>query len=65
MSHLGRPDGQRVAKFSLAPVAKELGKLLNKEVTFLSDCVGKETEEHVQKATNGEDCGRSGFNLLS
>ena len=28
MSHLGRPDGQRIAKFSLAPVAAELGKLL-------------------------------------
>jgi phosphoglycerate kinase len=26
MSHLGRPDGQRIAKFSLKPVAAELGK---------------------------------------
>ena len=29
-SHLGRPDGQVVAKYSLAPVAEELKKLLNK-----------------------------------
>jgi len=43
-SHLGRPDGQAVPKFSLAPVAEELRKLLNKEVTFLSDCVGPEVE---------------------
>jgi len=30
MSHLGRPDGQRIAKFSLKPVAVELEKLLGK-----------------------------------
>lgn len=30
MSHLGRPDGQRVDKFSLAPVAEELKSLLKK-----------------------------------
>ena len=29
-SHLGRPDGKPNAKFTLAPVAKELKKLLNK-----------------------------------
>src|SRR5512146_3192861 len=40
MSHLGRPDGKAVAKFSLKPVAAELEKLLGKPVTFLDDCVG-------------------------
>lgn len=54
MSHLGRPDGKKTDKYSLAPVAKELEKLLSKKVTFLNDCVGKEVEEHVQKATGGE-----------
>ncbi len=44
MSHLGRPDGRRVEKFSLKPVADELSKLLGKPVTFLSDCVGPEVE---------------------
>jgi len=43
-SHLGRPDGQRNMKFTLAPVAEELKKLLSKDVTFLSDCVGAEVE---------------------
>ncbi|KAL7273203.1 phosphoglycerate kinase [Rhizina undulata] len=52
MSHLGRPDGKRVEKYSLVPVAKELEKLLGKPVTFLNDCVGKEVEEHCQKADN-------------
>jgi phosphoglycerate kinase len=44
MSHLGRPNGQRVEKFSLKPVADELARLLEKPVTFLNDCVGTEVE---------------------
>jgi phosphoglycerate kinase len=44
MSHLGRPDGQKIEKFSLKPVADELSKLLGKPVTFLADCVGAEVE---------------------
>ena len=35
MSHLGRPDGQRIEKFSLKPVADELTKLLAQPVSFL------------------------------
>ncbi|KAF4526140.1 hypothetical protein B566_EDAN012451 [Ephemera danica] len=45
MSHLGRPDGRRIEKYTLAPVAEELRKLLNKDVQFLSDCVGPEVEQ--------------------
>ncbi len=44
MSHLGRPDGQKIEKFSLKPVADELSKLLGKPVNFLTDCVGLEVE---------------------
>lgn len=44
MSHLGRPDGQRIAKFSLQPVATELEKLLGRPVKFLDDCVGASVE---------------------
>ncbi|MBK8476440.1 MAG: phosphoglycerate kinase [Opitutaceae bacterium] len=43
-SHLGRPDGKVIAKFSLQPIADELAKLLEKPVTFLPDCVGAATE---------------------
>ena len=44
MSHLGRPDGQKIAKFSLQPVAAELAKLLGRPVKFLDDCVGPAVE---------------------
>ncbi|KAI9026290.1 3-phosphoglycerate kinase [Hyaloraphidium curvatum] len=50
-SHLGRPDGKKVDKYSLKPVAEELEKLLGKKVTFLQDCVGKEVEDYCAKAT--------------
>jgi phosphoglycerate kinase len=44
MSHLGRPDGARNAKYSLEPVAKKLEQLLGRPVRFLDDCVGSEVE---------------------
>ena len=44
MSHLGRPDGRREARFSLRPVADELARLLERPVKFLDDCVGPEVE---------------------
>lgn len=37
MSHLGRPDGQPNAKYTLAPVAEELNKLLKKPVNKLTN----------------------------
>ncbi|KAJ3003019.1 phosphoglycerate kinase [Thoreauomyces humboldtii] len=54
MSHLGRPDGKVVSKYSLKPVAAEVGTLLDRKVTFLDDCVGQKVEEHCAKATDGE-----------
>lgn len=53
MSHLGRPDGQRNEKFTLAPVAEELKTLLGRDVTFLQDCVGDNVIQAVQTATDG------------
>lgn len=43
-SHLGRPDGQRVEKLSLKPVAEKLAEMLGRPVQFLRDCVGTEVE---------------------
>jgi phosphoglycerate kinase len=53
MSHLGRPDGKIVEKYSLKPVSVELEKLLERPVTFLSDCVGPEIEMAVNSAAPG------------
>lgn len=53
MSHLGRPDGKREGKYSLAPVADELKKLLNKDVKFLSDCVGPVVEKACENPSPG------------
>ena len=44
MSHLGRPDGTAQAKYSMAPVAAALEKIVGKKVTFCSGCVGPEVE---------------------
>jgi phosphoglycerate kinase len=54
MSHLGRPDGQRVPDMSLAPVAKALGTLLGADVKFASDCVGPEAEKAVAGLAAGD-----------
>ncbi|KAL2043565.1 hypothetical protein N7G274_003872 [Stereocaulon virgatum] len=53
MSHLGRPDGKADPKYSLQPVVPELEKLLNKQVIFTKDCVGKDVEETVNGVSDG------------
>jgi len=54
ISHLGRPDGQRQKKFSLAPVAKRLSRLLDKEVRLAPDCIGPEVEAMVAQMAAGD-----------
>lgn len=54
MSHLGRPDGKRIEKFSLRPVAAKLQELLGKPVQFLNDCVGPEVETACAQAKPGD-----------
>jgi phosphoglycerate kinase len=53
MSHLGRPDGQRNEKYTLRPVAPVLGKLLNRDVTFLNECIGPDVEDYCRSAPEG------------
>jgi phosphoglycerate kinase len=53
-SHLGRPKGKPDMKYSLAPVAKRLNRLLNKEVKFAKDCVGPEVEHLVAGMRPGD-----------
>ena len=53
-SHFGRPKGKRDPKLSLAPVAKRLQRLLNKDVIFIPDCVGSQVESLVSKMKEGD-----------
>lgn len=52
--HLGRPKGERVAKFSVQPVAARLGELIGKPVKFAPDCVGPEAEKMAADLKPGE-----------
>ncbi|PXF54701.1 MAG: phosphoglycerate kinase [Deltaproteobacteria bacterium] len=53
-SHLGRPKGQRIEKFSLRPVAGRLGELIDREVPLAPDCIGAEVENQVSSMSDGE-----------
>ncbi len=53
-SHLGRPKGKPDPRYSLAPVAKRLQRLLDKEVTFAPDCIGPQVESLVSKMKDGD-----------
>jgi len=52
-SHLGRPKGKAVPELSISPVAKRLGKILEKEVIMANDCIGSEINEIVNKMEPG------------
>lgn len=56
LSHLGRPKGEAKKEFSLASVAKELSKLLNKDVKFLQSnlVVDDNVKDEVLKLKDGE-----------
>lgn len=53
-SHLGRPKGQVNKDFSLEPVAKELSKLLGREVKLANDIIGKSAKELTANMKDGE-----------
>jgi phosphoglycerate kinase len=53
-SHLGRPNGTFDLKYSLAPVAKRLGRLMGKDILFAPDCIGPAVEGLVAKMKSGD-----------
>src|SRR6266699_3369008 len=53
-SHLGRPKGERVEKYSLRPVAEHLSKLIEKSVAFAEDCIGEAAKAKVDALRDGE-----------
>ena len=54
MSHLGRPEGKRVASLSLEPITKRLEKDIKSPVKFIPDCVGPKVAAAIQKMKPGE-----------
>jgi phosphoglycerate kinase len=53
-SHLGRPKGKPDPRYSLAPVAKRLQRLLDKDVVFAPDCIGSQVEGLVGRMKDGD-----------
>lgn len=55
MSHLGRPDGEVVKKYSLKPVAERLQELLpNTKIVMAKDVVGEDAIKKAGKLKMGE-----------
>ncbi|MCL2081360.1 MAG: phosphoglycerate kinase [Oscillospiraceae bacterium] len=55
-SHLGRPKGEFNMKYSLAPVAKRLSELLEKEVVLAGDVIGEDAKAKTAALKDGEVC---------
>ncbi|BBZ33951.1 phosphoglycerate kinase [Mycolicibacterium confluentis] len=53
-AHLGRPKGEPDPKFSLAPVAKELGERLGRHVQLAGDVVGTDALARAEGLTDGD-----------
>ncbi len=54
MSHLGRPKGGPEPKYSMAPVAPHLAKLLNQPVLFAPACVGPDAHDVINRMNDGD-----------
>ena len=53
-SHLGRPKGMVIPKFSLAPVARRLAEILNKKVSLANDAIGESAHKLIDNMQNGD-----------
>src|SRR5688500_20250924 len=53
-SHLGRPKGERVEKYTLRPVAEHLSGLLGKQVSFAEDCIGDDVKTKADSIQDGD-----------
>ena len=54
MSHLGRPKGKPVEKYSLRPVGEYLHTLIKQPVIFSHETIGKIPEEIIAHMQNGD-----------
>ncbi len=54
LSHLGRPDGKAVPKYTLRPIANKISSLLGRDVIFGEDCIGPVAEATIAKLQPGD-----------
>lgn len=54
MSHLGRPNGRRVASYSLKPVARRLSNLIGVKIKLSKSITGSDVKKIVEKMKEGE-----------
>ena len=54
MAHLGRPKGQVMPEFSLAPVAQRLAELIGVKVTLAEDTTGADAKAKAAALATGE-----------
>ena len=53
-SHLGRPQGEKKVKYTMAPAAKRLSQLLGKKVVQAPDCFGPEVDALIDGMKPGD-----------
>jgi len=54
MSHLGRPDGKKIEKYSLGHVVNAVEQVLGKPVKFAGDCIGENVKKMADALKPGE-----------
>lgn len=53
-SHLGRPKGEKKAKYTMAPAVTRLSELLGKTVTLAPDCFGADVDTIINGMQSGD-----------
>lgn len=54
LSHLGKPEGKRIKKFSLSPIQEKLLEFLDLSIVKANDCIGKGIEKWTCQMQEGE-----------
>ena len=54
LSHVGRPYGEAINELSLKQLVEPLKKALNKDIVFISDCIGVEVKNKISETNAGK-----------
>ncbi|MFH0891518.1 MAG: phosphoglycerate kinase [Candidatus Falkowbacteria bacterium] len=54
ITHLGQPGGQKNEKFTVKPIARRLGVILNMKIEFIDGCIGLSAGTAIGKMEKGE-----------